>query len=111
MKIPVDEIAQSPKEITFSENTEGLNEIFRRSKNPEFGFPPSLDVRLSYYRSGTDLFFNGTFAGEITGFCGRCVEPYSFTLDQDFAFVLTPERRNSERGAEELHGSDLGLST
>ena len=111
MKIPVDEIPQSPKEITFSENIEGLNEIFRRNRNPDFGFPPGLDVRLTYYRSGADLIFNGTFAGEFTGFCGRCLEQYGFTLDQDFAFVLTPEKRKSERGAEELHGSDLGLST
>ena len=57
MKIPVDEIPQSPKEITFSENIEGLNEIFRRNRNPDFGFPPGLDVRLTYYRSGADLFF------------------------------------------------------
>lgn len=111
MKIPVDEIPQSPKEITFSENIEGLSEIFRRSKNPEFGFPPRLAVRLTYYRSGADLFFNGAFQGEFTGSCGRCLDQFSFTLDQDFAFVLTPERSKAERGAEELHGEDLGLSS
>jgi hypothetical protein len=61
MKIPVDEIPQSPKEIAFSENIEELNEIYRRSKNPDFGFPPCLGVKLAYYRSGADIFFDGSF--------------------------------------------------
>jgi uncharacterized protein len=111
MKIPVDEIPQSPKEISFTENIEELNQVFRSSKNPDFRFPAFLDVSVSYYRSGADLFFGGRFRGDFAGSCGRCLEQYSFTLDQDFAFVLTPERSKAERGAEELHGSDLGLST
>lgn len=110
MKISVDEIPQSPREIAFSEHIEGLNEIFRRSNNPDFGFPSSLDVNLSYYRSGADLFFQGTLHGQVTGSCGRCLEQYGFPLDQDFAFVLTPEKVKGERGAEELQEGDLGLS-
>ena len=111
MKISVDEIPQSPKEITFFQNIEGLNEIFRRSEYPDFLFPPPLEVDLSYYRSGADLFFQGTLHGQVKGSCGRCLEQYSFTLDQDFAFVLTPDKIKGERGAEELQQGDLGLST
>lgn len=110
MKIPVDEIPQSPKEITFPEKIEELNEIYRRSTYPEFGFPPFIEVDLVYHRSGRDIFFNGRFRGRFIGCCGRCLENYSFTLDRDFAFVLTPEPAKSERGAEELHGAELGLS-
>ena len=110
MKIPVDEIPQSPKEITFSENIEELNEIYRRSNSPDFGFPPFLEVELAYYRSGSDIFFDGSFRSEISGRCGRCLENYSFTLDNSFAFVLTPRPAKWERGAEELHRDDLGLS-
>lgn len=110
MKIPVDEIPQSPKEIRFSENIEELNELYRRNTNPDFDFPPVLAVDLIYYRSGADIFFNGNFRGEFTGYCGRCLENYSFTLDKAFAFVLSPEPAKSERGAEELHGAELGLS-
>jgi uncharacterized protein len=110
MKIPVDEIPQSPREIKFSENIEELNELYRRDNNPDFGFPPILEVDLVYYRSGSDIFFSGSFRGTLTGYCGRCLENYSFTLDKSFAFVLTPEPARVERGAEELHGGELGLS-
>jgi uncharacterized protein len=110
MKIPVDEISQSSKEIAFSENVEELNEIYRRSENPDFGFPQPLAVDLAYYRAGEDIFFDGHVRGPCRGSCGRCLEQYSFTLDQNFAFVLTPKPARPERGAEELHGDELGLS-
>lgn len=57
MKISVDEIPQSPKEIHFSESVEDLNRIYSQSKNREFGFPAVLEVDLTYYRSGQDIFF------------------------------------------------------
>ena len=110
MKIPVDEIPLSPKEIKFSENIEELNDLYRRSGNPDFDFPPELEVDLAYYRSSTDIFFNGSFRGQFAGYCGRCLENYSFTLNKAFAFVLSPEPARSERGAEELHSAELGLS-
>jgi DUF177 domain-containing protein len=110
MKIPVDEIPQSPKEISFSENIEALNELYHGGKNPEFGFPPVLEVDLAYYKSGSDIFFDGNFRGEFKGYCGRCLEYYSFTLDRAFAFVLSPKPAVPERGAEELHTGELGLS-
>jgi len=110
MKISIDEVPQSPKEIEFSESTEELNEIYCRSNHRDFSFPSYLDVKLVYYRSGQDIFFNGGFCGIITGRCGRCLDGYDFTLDKEFDFVLAPDPFKSERRAEELHRDDLGLS-
>jgi hypothetical protein len=73
MKISVDEIPQSPKEITFSESIEELNEIYRRSNSRDFSFPPRLDVDLTYYRSGREIFLSGVFHGSFKGCCGRCL--------------------------------------
>jgi uncharacterized protein len=110
MKISVDEIPQTPREIDFSESVEELNHIFSRESNRDFGFPPALDVHLSYYRSGAELFFGGRLRGQLTGRCGRCLEEFGFALAQPFEFILTPERNNSGHGAEELRRDDLGLS-
>ena len=110
MKISVDDVPQSPKEISFSERVEELNEIYRRSKNPDFEFPPLLEVDLVYYRAGSDLFFSGTLRGRFTGCCGRCLDKFSFALNKRFDFVLTPGPAKSERGAEELRAEELGLS-
>ncbi|HWH80226.1 MAG TPA: DUF177 domain-containing protein [Candidatus Binatus sp.] len=110
MKISVDEIPQSPKEIDFSESIEELNQIYSRDNNRDFGFPPSVDVHLVYYRSGSEIFFSGHLCGELKGCCGRCLEEFGFSLDKEFEFILTPTPKRSGHGAEELHRDDLGLS-
>src|SRR5918995_2096441 len=69
MKILVDDIPQSPKEIRFSERIEELNETFAKGNIRDFSFPPLLDVNLTYYRSGQEVFFHGSFAGTFEGCC------------------------------------------
>jgi uncharacterized protein len=110
MKISVDEVPQSPKEVHFSESLDQLNQTYRQSKNRDFRFPSHLNVDLVYYRSGQDIFFSGRFDGRFTGCCGRCLEAYNFTLDTEFEFVLTPHSSKTVRRAEELRREDLGLS-
>jgi uncharacterized protein len=110
MKIPVDDITQSPKEIRFSESIETLNELYADSKVREYRFPPSLDVDLSCYRAGQELFFHGRFRGTLQATCSRCLQNFSFELDKQFDSVLSPAPANPARGAEELNRDDLGLS-
>jgi len=110
MKISVDEIPQSPKEIDFSESVEELNQLFSRERSRDFGFPPTIDVHLVYYRSGPEVFFSGSFRGNCTGLCGRCLEEFGFTLDHEFGLILTPGPKKSAHRVLELHRDDLGLS-
>lgn len=110
MKISIDEIPQTPKEIVFSESVEELNKIYSQSSNREFGFPASLEVELRYYRAAAELFFDGRISGELRAVCGRCAEDYLFRMDQPFEFALIPDPAKTERKAEELHRDDLGLS-
>jgi uncharacterized protein len=110
MKISVDEIPETPREIDFSESVADLNHIDSRESGRDFEYPPALAVHLVYFRSGRDLFFSGRLHGEFTGRCGRCAEPFGLTLDQPFDFILTPEAKSTGRGAEELHRDDMGLS-
>jgi uncharacterized metal-binding protein YceD (DUF177 family) len=110
MKIPVDEISPSAKEIRFLERIEDLNEIYASTQVRDFEFPPCLDVHLVYYRSGEDIFFRGAFGGDFTASCGRCLTSYSFHLAKGFDFVLSPDPAGCERKAEALRSDELGLS-
>ena len=110
MKIPVDDIPQSPKEINFSERIEELNEIYAKGKARDFRFPSAMDVALVYYRSGRELFFHGRFQGVVEACCSRCLKDYSFNMDRQFEFALLPDPGVTARGAEELTRADLGLS-
>lgn len=110
MKIPIDDIPQSPKEISFSEPVEELNEIYAKGSARDFRFPPVLRVTLAYYRSGRELFFRGWFEGSIGASCSRCLKDFAFNMDRQFEFVLVPDPGIAARGAEELNRGDLGLS-
>jgi uncharacterized protein len=110
MKIPIDDIPQSPKEISFSEPIEELNEIYAKGSARDFRFPPSLHVALAYYRSGREIFFHGRFDGSISASCSRCLKDFSLKMDRQFEFVLIPDPATPARGAEELSRGDLGLS-
>jgi uncharacterized protein len=110
MKIPVDQITQTHKEIRFSERIEELNELCAQGKVRDFSFPAMLDGTLEYYRSAEELFFHGSFAGEFHGSCSRCLGNYSFAVDKSFDLVLIPDPSRAERKMEELRREELGLS-
>ena len=111
MKIPVDDIRESAKEISFSERIDELNEIYyKNGQVRDFGFPPFLDIHLIYYRSGQEIFFRGSLGGTLEANCSRCLRAYSFALNKEFDFMLRPGPAKSDRKIEELRREELGLS-
>ncbi|MGH7769611.1 MAG: YceD family protein, partial [Candidatus Binatia bacterium] len=107
MKILVSQITESPKELSFAEATEELNRLYSAEAR-DFSFPQSLDVRVVYYRSGPELFFQGRIGGTVEGHCSRCLKVYSFLLTKEFDFVLAPDTRSPK--TKELNQDELGLS-
>jgi uncharacterized protein len=110
MKIPLDDITESAKEISFSERIDELNEIYKNGQVRDFRFPPSVDVHLVYYRSGQEVFFKGSLEAAIEATCSRCLSAGQLALDKEFDFVLSPDPSASGRKIEELRKEELGLS-
>jgi uncharacterized protein len=108
VKIPVNQITESFKEIQFEEGIEDLNPNGVGQKRGEFRFPPFLNVNLTHYRSGQDLFFHGHLDRVIEACCSRCLRFYSFSLEKDFDFFLTPEPPTAK--SRELYRDEMGLS-
>lgn len=108
MKILVNQITESPKDLSFAEGTEELNRIYGGERAKEFRFPPHVDVRVVYYRSGRELFFHGSIGGMIEGTCSRCLKTYLFPLEKEFDFVLTPDPFSVK--SKELNRDEMGLS-
>jgi uncharacterized protein len=110
MKILIEDICESPREIKFSESVEELNETFAKGKAGDFRFPPLVDVNIVCYRSGRELFFRGSLRAEIGSICSRCLKDFSTTVDHKFDFVLCPAPGGSVGATEELRREELGLS-
>lgn len=110
MKMTVDEILESPREIRFSESIEELNETYTQGKARDFRFPPVVDVDIVCYRSGRDLFFRGSFHGRFEGSCSRCLKDFFMPFHREFEFVLSPDSVGPAGSTEEVRREELGLS-
>lgn len=109
MKILLDDIGASPKELSYTESVEDLNQRLDRGVR-DYRFPRGLEVRLTYYRAGLELFFEGSLQGSVLGSCARCLEEYPFGLERRFRFVLAPRAAAGMESAR-LKADDLALST
>jgi uncharacterized protein len=107
MKIAIDDIKASPKELSYAEDVDDLNARLGRGVR-DYRLP-ALGVDVEYYRAGLDVFFRGVLHGQVLGSCSRCLEEYNFALDHPFAFVLTP-RAAAGTEAAELSPDDMALS-
>jgi uncharacterized protein len=110
MKILIDEIPESPKEIEFAASVDELNEAYAKAPAREFRFPPLVDVDVVCYRSGREIFFRGAFRGTIESTCSRCLNDFSFPVEHEFDIVLSPKPAQTSASTEELRPEDLGLS-
>jgi uncharacterized protein len=107
MKLRVERITDEPESCAFSEPVEDVNRRLEGGGVHDFQFTTPLEVSITYYRAGDDLFFDGQLRGSAEGSCARCLESFSLQIDVPFQFVLTAAP-GSER--EELHAEDLSLS-
>jgi uncharacterized protein len=110
MKIPIDEIPESPKVIEFSANVDELNETCAKGQAREFRFPPLIDVNVVIYRSGRQLFVRGAFNRRIESTCSRCLKDFLLPMEHEFDIVLSPKPLEVSASTEELRPEDLGLS-
>ncbi|HYR95650.1 MAG TPA: DUF177 domain-containing protein [Candidatus Binatus sp.] len=108
MKIAVEDIKASPKELTYTEEVEELNARLDRGVR-DYRVPAGPNVQVEYYRAGLDVFFHGSLHGQVVGTCARCLEDYAFAVDHPFVFVLTP-RAAAVKEPGRLSPDDLALS-
>ena len=108
LKIAIHQITESFKEVCFQEEIKGPNRTHGEEPGSDFRFPYPIDVQLTYYRSGKDLFFLGELTGTVEGQCSRCLKSYQFPIEKKFDFVLTPEPLAAK--SRELSRDELGLS-
>src|SRR5690242_12121747 len=108
MKIAVEDIKASPKELTYTEEVDDLNARLDRGVR-DYRVPEGPSVDVQYYRAGLDVYFSGSLHGRIVGTCARCLEDYRFDLEQPFAFVLTPRAAAVTEPAK-LSEDDTALS-
>ena len=105
MKIPLSRIDTIPRETRFAETVD----IVREEASVAVRFPSPVQVDVTYYRSGREIFFHGRLKGEAEAECSRCLEDCGFVVEKSFDFVLTPDPLPTNKNME-LTADEMGLS-
>jgi len=108
VKLIIRDIEEDLRRLVYEEPTAPLNSRLAQGGVCDYQFPANANVRLDYYRSGTDIFLQGHIEGQVVGYCARCLEPYPFDFATDFSLVLVPKEDLPPR--LELTADDLDLA-
>ena len=108
MKLRVDDITAEGREISFAEPQHEVNRTLGRGTLHEYVKAP-LQVSLSYYRAGTDIFITGTLDAATTAACSRCAEECELPSHRRFRYVLAPRAMGEDKDFA-LKAEDLEFS-
>ncbi|HUN58295.1 MAG TPA: DUF177 domain-containing protein [Candidatus Binataceae bacterium] len=90
MKLRVDDISGEAKEIAFAEAEETINRTLEAGPVHEFRITGPVNVEMSYYRAGTELFFEGELTAMTAASCARCAEEFVTPSTRSFRYILVP---------------------
>ena len=109
MKLRIDDITADVKELWFNESEQETNHLLAKGPIQEYRILAPLDVDLSYYRSGMELFFEGKLSAPVMATCARCAEEFSRPAARSFRFVVAPKSVGDEANGD-LRNEDLEFS-
>jgi uncharacterized protein len=108
VKIRIEDITADAKDIAFAEPELEINRILSEGPIREYHLDAPVDVAVSYYRAGTELFFTGSLISHTTAICARCAEEFDAATDRPFRFVLSPKAIGYD--SDTLRAEDLEFS-
>ena len=108
MKIRIEDITADAKEMAFAEPEQEINRILGEGPIREYHLEGPVEVSVSFYRAGTELFFAGMLKTRTGAVCARCAEDFDAAGDRPFRFVLSPKSIGYDD--DNLRAEDLEFS-
>jgi len=109
VKLRLEDITAEAKEILFAEPENETNRILGKGAVHEYQVKSPIDVRVSYYRAGMDVFVQGRIAATVGAACARCAEDFGSSYDRAFRYVLSPKAAGYAADSE-LAPDDVDLT-
>ena len=108
MKIRIEDITAQAKDLTFAEPEQEINRILGQGPIREYHLEGPVEVSVSFYRAGMELFFSGSLKTRTGAVCARCAEDFDAPGNRPFRFVLSPKAIGYD--ADSLRAEDLEFS-
>jgi uncharacterized protein len=91
MKLRVDDITAESRDLLFAEPEGEINRVLAQGPINEYQLRRPVQVELSYYRAGTELFLQGMVEAATRASCARCAEDFATSTKREFRYVLAPK--------------------
>ena len=101
MKIRIEDITADARNLAFAEPEQEINRILGEGPIREYHLEGPVEVTVSFYRAGMELFFEGKLKTRTGAVCARCAEDFDAAGDELF---VKPERRHGicDEGPREI---------
>ncbi len=109
MKLRIDDITAEGRDLSFAEPEQEINRALARGPVREYFIKAPIQVSLSYYRAGGEIFVSGTLDAATTAACSRCAEEFDLPKHRGFRYILAP-RVMSYENEFALRAEDLEFS-
>jgi uncharacterized protein len=109
VKLRIDEIYAEERELRFAEPEHEINRLLVRGSLREYFVRAPIQILLSYYRAGSEIFVSGTLEAATTAECSRCAEEFELPNRRRFRYVLAPKVMTDESEFA-LRAEDLEFS-
>lgn len=110
VKLRVDDITAEARELSFAEPEHEINRALDLGAAREYHLDAPVQVTISYYRAGTELFLSGSIDTVATAACARCAEEFSAANRRPFRYVLAPKSLGYGDDEANLNADDLEFS-
>src|ERR1700720_522543 len=109
VKPRIEDITADAKELSFSEPEGEINRALGLGPIREYHLEGPVNVVLSYYRAGTELFFRGELTAATVASCARWAEEFIAPSGRSFRYVLAPRAIGDDSNGD-LRVEDLEFS-
>jgi len=109
VKLRIDDISAEERDLSFTEPEQDVNRVLARGSLREYHVKAPIDVSVSHYRAGSEVFVSGKFAAATQAICSRCAEEFDQPSGRSFRYVLVP-RAMGDGGDNALKAEDLEFS-
>jgi uncharacterized protein len=119
VKLRIDDITAEGRELCFAESEQAINSMLARGPVREYLIKAPIQVALTYYRAGSEIFVDGKLDAATTAVCSRCVEEFDLPNHRRFRYVLAAKVMSDDNEfalrAEDLefsfyHGDEIDLA-
>ena len=106
MKLRVDDVTAESRELSFDEPEQEINRALEKGRTDDYELTGPVQVDLTYYRAGTELFLQGEIEAAARAACARCAEDFPFTTHRAFRYVMAPRSIGYDE-EKDLRAGDL----